>query len=90
MPDRNVTAELRNRFAYHRPSTPAVQEQHQDWRNACALLASVAAELLPEGREKSLAMTQIEQAMFWGNAGIARTHGSEGRSTEESTHDPQS
>lgn len=90
MPDQRLTDELRNRFAYHRPSTMAVQEQHQDWRNACALLASIATELVPAGRERSLVMTQIEQAMFWGNAAIARTQGSESRIDEESTHDPQS
>jgi hypothetical protein len=28
--------------------------------------------LVPDGREKALLMTHLEEAMFWANAGIAR------------------
>jgi len=30
---------------------------------------------VPEGRERSLAITKLEEAMFWANAGIARPGG---------------
>lgn len=39
------------------------------------LLSEVARELVvrvPDGREKSLMLTKLEEAMFWANAGIAR------------------
>ena len=29
----------------------------------------------PEGRELSVALTHLEEAMFWATAGIGRTHG---------------
>jgi hypothetical protein len=29
-------------------------------------------DLLPPGREKALVLTNLEQAMFWANAAIAR------------------
>lgn len=64
-------ADLHNRFAYHAPG-PGKQEAHADLRNACFLLASAINELCPDSREKSLAVTSIEEAMFWGNAALAR------------------
>jgi hypothetical protein len=31
--------------------------------------------MVPEGREKALALTNLEQVMFWANAAIAREGG---------------
>ena len=67
-----MSEELAHRFKYHPPSSDGVRHRHEDLREACALFASMILELVPEGREQALTLTHIEQAMFWGNAGIAR------------------
>lgn len=68
----NSQQELANRFAYHPPKTPEVGEAHSAVRTACFELAAKIVALTPEGREKSLAITKIEEAMMWANAAIAR------------------
>lgn len=75
--------ELNNRFAYHPPTTNAVVRAHGEVRGNCADLAQWLNDQLPEGREKALAMTHLEEVMMWANAAIARTQttgvdGSEG------------
>lgn len=35
--------------------------------------ALIVTNLCPEGREKALALTKIEEAMMWANAAISRT-----------------
>lgn len=64
--------DLENRFTYHPPVTEARQNQHASVRGEVQALAYTLNELLPEGREKSLAFTKLEEVMFWGNAAIAR------------------
>lgn len=64
--------EIRNRFSFHPATTPGRAEAHTDMRHAAAVMAGIINELVPEGREKELAMTKLEEVMFWGNAGIAR------------------
>lgn len=64
--------DIRNRFSFHPATTPGRAEAHADMRNAAALMAGVIDTLVPEGREKALAVTKLEEVMFWGNAGIAR------------------
>jgi hypothetical protein len=41
-------------------------------RQGAKEFAKLINELCPEGREKSLAFTNLEQVMFWAVAGIAR------------------
>jgi len=59
-------------FGYHSPN-PERGAQHDAMRKAVLELAIVVNNTLPECREKSLAITKLEEAMFWANAGIARS-----------------
>lgn len=68
MPD---AADLDNRFTYHAP-TPERVNLHELTRDACRIAATAINANAPECREKSLALTKIEEAMFWANAAIAR------------------
>jgi hypothetical protein len=65
-----TTEELENRFNYHAP-TPLKAEAHDATRKIMLAVAQ-AVDILPDCREKSLAITKIEEAMFWANAAIAR------------------
>ncbi|MGW5673950.1 Acb2/Tad1 domain-containing protein [Streptomyces sp. NPDC003860] len=65
-------AELAHRFHYHPPATEERRAAHESVREACQRLAEQIDALCPDGREKSLAITQVEQAMFWANAALAR------------------
>jgi hypothetical protein len=64
--------DIENRFTYHPPSTPERVEAHEHCRQVHTTLARVLNAMLPEGREKSLAITKLEESMFWSNAAIAR------------------
>ena len=64
--------DLQNRFAFHPATTQDRQEAHQDVRDMCLTLANELNERLVDGREKSLAITRLEEVMFWANASIAR------------------
>jgi hypothetical protein len=70
--------ELTQRFQYHPPMTEATKRAHEAVRALFREAAEKAAEYVPPGRELSLTHTKIEEAMFWANAGIARSSGSEG------------
>lgn len=65
------SADIDNRFAFHAANT-AKQQLHGGIRESCKKLAHTLNDLLPEGREKSLAITHLEEVMFWANAAIAR------------------
>ena len=61
-----------NRFAFHPATTEEKRNDHASVRRHCQDLAEFLNEKLPDGREKTLAITHIEEAMFWGNAALAR------------------
>ena len=61
------------RFNYHPPNTDAKVERHQQVREACRAAAEQVIDATgPPSREQSLAITKLEEAMFWANAAIAR------------------
>lgn len=67
------SADISNRFAYHAPADDEKRMRHADMRSRCGALAQELNVVLPEGREKSLAITKLEEVMFWSNAAIARS-----------------
>jgi hypothetical protein len=67
-----VTPEdLASRFTYHAPDDLKI-ETHTEIRRLGRELAQELDQLLPEGREKALAVTHLEEVVFWANAAIAR------------------
>ena len=63
--------ELATRFTYHAPKEgqPA---RYEEIRNAGREMAELVEDECPDSREKSLALTKIEEAVMWANAAIAR------------------
>lgn len=63
--------EVRRRFRYY-PPTPERANRHIVVRQELRAVAEQLASMLPDGREKSIVVTKLEEAMFWANAAIAR------------------
>lgn len=64
--------EVARRFRHYPPPDEARTDAHVHVRSTIAAAAGDLADALPEGREKSLAITALEEAMFWANASVAR------------------
>jgi hypothetical protein len=65
-------SDINNRFTYHAATTREKQLRHATVRSLLGDVARELNDLLPEGREKSLCVTHLEEAMFWANAALAR------------------
>ena len=63
--------DLENRFTYHAPQEGQVSRYNQIRLDA-KRFADVIVFLCPPSREQSLALTNLEQAVMWANAAIAR------------------
>ncbi len=66
-----VNEQIEKCFTYH-PPKDGQPEKYVALRNRAKELAYLINELVPNSREKSCAMTKLEEAIFWANAGIAR------------------
>lgn len=63
--------ELANRFTYHPPKGNQ-QSKYEEIRKNAFVIAEIINTLCPDSREKSLAITALEEAVFWANASISR------------------
>ncbi len=64
--------DLEKRFNHHPPKDDSIADLHSAIRGHCLYLANYLNWGLPEGREKAVAMTKLEECMFWANAAVAR------------------
>ena len=69
MPD--LHTRIDNDFTYHAPKE-GQPELYDLLRSKCRALAHDLVGLVPESRELSLALTNLEQVVFWANAAVAR------------------
>lgn len=58
---------------HHAPKNNEDAERHAFLRSRVRELAEYIESDVPPGRERSLAHTKLEEAMFWANAAIARS-----------------
>ena len=64
--------DLEKRFTYHPPTTDAKVARYKAIRDTAHSFAHLINSAAPDGREKSLAITHLEEAVMWANAAIAR------------------
>jgi len=63
--------ELDRRFTYHSPKGDQA-ERYNKLRARALKLARLIDDCCPQNRERSLAITKLEEAVMWANASIAR------------------
>jgi hypothetical protein len=64
-------ADLSNRFTHHPPKGDQAV-RYSEIRRAALDLATMINDVVPDSREKSLAITHLEDTVMWANAAIAR------------------
>jgi len=69
--DAEKVKELTNRFIYHAPKGDQ-SSRYEGIRERALTYALYLNVHCPESRELSLAMTHLEEVVFWANASIAR------------------
>lgn len=63
--------DINNRFKYHQPKEGQI-EKYGEIRDTAKILAVLINDMCPECREKSLAVTALEECVMWSNTAIAR------------------
>lgn len=68
-------SEIENRFGFHKGTIEgpnATTPKHAELRRQFVNFARMLDEVLPEGRAKSLAVTQLEDSSMWAHKAIAQ------------------
>ena len=63
--------EIWNRFNYHAASEEG-KKRHHELSDVFKLIAEAVERVCPDGREKSLVFTKLEEAKMWASAAVAR------------------
>jgi hypothetical protein len=63
--------EIENNFTYHKPM-PHDLIKYERLRNMAKEYCELVNELCPDSKEKSNAITKIEESNMWSNASITR------------------
>ncbi len=69
--DGKAREQIERNFTYHAPKA-GQPERYTALREEAKALALSIIGMTPVSREQSLALTNLEQAVFWANAAIAR------------------
>lgn len=60
-----------NNFSYHAPTDKDVKH-YEKIRSEAKRLCNIVNKICPDSREKSIAITKLEEVVMWANASIAR------------------
>lgn len=66
-----MNEQIEKAFTYHAPKGDQAQ-RYENLRAEAKVLAVKIDAVCPASREKSLALTKLEEAVMWANASIAR------------------
>lgn len=69
---RTPIEQLNHNLTNHAPKTDDVVASFMDIRNVAKALGETIITTCPESRERSLALTNLEQTVMWAVAAIAR------------------
>jgi len=64
--------DLTHRFTLHPPKDDDQVKRYKKLREFFRQMSHIINQLCPDSREKSLAITKLEESAFWANASIAR------------------
>lgn len=68
--DAKLLADINNRFSYH-PPKEGQQARYVALRDSARNFALLICQNSKPSREQSLALTKLQEAVMWANAGIA-------------------
>lgn len=71
MRNEKTAEQIENNFKYHSPKEGQT-ERYTEIRDAAKVFAELINDECPDSREKSLAITHLEESVMWSNAAIAR------------------